>query len=167
MTTTAATISQTEQVTRIEITHPRQRQVFVPRLFATPFGEQMVQSFLDRHSNYEGGMWQFWEVPRGISGHVGPYTDIITTRPTGYMTPPEGTYQLSIPGNYFDEEVSADAAGIIATLFVLNQLCWKTSEMGPQYAQTCQGMVDRQDALKDYVSIIEHPERSKIFRAID
>lgn len=112
-------------------------------------------------------MWQFWEVPRGISGHVGLYTDIITTRPTGYMTPPEGTYQLSIPGNYFDEDVSADAAGIIATLFVLNQLCWKTSEMGPQYALTCQGLVDRQDALKDYVSIIEHPERSKIFRAID
>ena len=167
MTTTAATIPQTEQVTRIEITHPRQRQVFVPRLFATALGEQMVQAFLDRHSNYDGGMWQFWEVPRGISGHVGPHTDIITTRPTGYMTPPEGTYQLSIPGNYFDEEVSADAAGIIATLFVFNQLCWKTSEMGPQYAQTCQNLVDRQDALKDYVSIIEHPERSKIFRAID
>ena len=167
MTTTAATIFQTEQITRIEISHPCKRQVFVPRLFATPFGEQLVQSFLDRHSNYEGGMWQFWEVPCGISGHVGPYTDIITTRPTGYMTPPEGTYRLSIPGNYFDEDVSADAAGIIATLFVLNQLCWKTSEMGPQYAQTCQGLVDRQDALKDYVSIIEHPERSKIFRAID
>ncbi|MFT2793982.1 hypothetical protein ACMV5I_28795, partial [Serratia sp. T13T92] len=53
------------------------------------------------------------------------------------------------------------------TTLTLNQLCWKTSEMGPQYAQTCQGLVDRQDALKDYVSIIEHPERSKIFRAID
>jgi Antirestriction protein len=167
MTTTAATISQTEQVTRIEITHPRQRLVFVPRLFATALGEQMVQAFLDRHSNYDGGMWQFWEVPRGISGHVGPHTDIITTRPTGYVTPPEGTYQLRIPGNYFDEEVSADAAGIIATLFVLNQLCWKTSAMGPEYAQTCQNLVDRQDALKDYVSIIEHPERSQIFRAID
>jgi hypothetical protein len=39
--------------------------------------------------------------------------------------------------------------------------------MGREYALTCQGLVDRQDALKDYISIIKHPERELIFRAID
>lgn len=157
----------TAQVTRTEITDPRQRLVFVPRLFATAQGEQMVATFLHRHSNYDGGVWRFFEVPRGISGHVAAWTDICTTRPTGYIVPPEGNYRLTIVGNYFDEEVSADAAGIIGTLFVLNRLAWKTSEMGRQYALTCQGLADRQDALKDYVSIIRHPEASLIFRAID
>lgn len=90
-------------------------------------------------------------MPHGISGHIAAWTDICTTRPTGYLVPPEGGYRLCIPGNYFDEEVSAEAAGIIATLFVLNQLCWTVSEMGPEYALTCQGLADRQDALKDYV----------------
>ncbi|MEJ5074378.1 antirestriction protein [Enterobacter ludwigii] len=166
MTTTTPTVP-TEQTTRIEITDPRQRLVFVPRLFATSLGEQMVATFLHRHSNYDGGFWRFFEVPRGISGQVAAWTEICTTRPTGYIVPPEGVYRLCIPGNYFDEEVSADAAGIIATLFVLNQLCWKVSEMGPEYALTCQGLIDRQDALKDYVSIIKHPESRQIFRAID
>lgn len=98
---------------------------------------------------------------------VAAWTDIVTTCATGYIAPPDGTYRMTIPGNYFDAEVSADAAGIIATLFVLNQLCWKVSEMGSQYAQTCQGLIDRQDALKVYVSIIKHPESSLIFRAIN
>jgi len=168
MNTSVNTVqSDAGSVTKIEVTDARRRLAFVPRLFVTPLGESMAISFLHKHSNYEGGMWAFYEVPRGLSGHVAPWTDIITTRPTGYIAPTEGTYRLSIPGNYFDAEVSADAAGIIATLFVLNQLAWKVSEMGSEYALTCQGLIDRQDALKDYVSIISHPERALIFRAID
>ncbi|HGU7152476.1 TPA: antirestriction protein, partial [Escherichia coli] len=163
----STTTAQTEQVTSIEITHPRQRLNFIPRLFASPLGDQMAANFLQRHSNYDGGKWRYFEVPRGITGQIGGWTEIATTRPTGYITPPDGTYRLTIPGNYFDEEVSADAVGIIATLFVLNFLSCKLFEMGEEYAMTCQGLVDRQDALKDYVSIIKHPERSQIFRAID
>lgn len=159
--------TETDQVTKIEITDPRRRLAFAPRLFATPFGEQMVANFLHKHSNYDGGLWHFYEVPRGISGHIAAWTDIVTTRPTGYIAPAEGTYRLAIPGNYFEGDVSADAAGIIATLFVLNHLSWTASEMGNEYAQTCQGLIDRQDALKDYISIIKHPESHLIFRAID
>lgn len=39
--------------------------------------------------------------------------------------------------------------------------------MGPEYARVCKHLVARQDALKDYVSLIQHPERELIFRAID
>lgn len=126
----------------------------------------MVANFLHQYSHYDGGLWRYWEVPRGLSGQVGG-RDEMTTRPTGYITPPEGDYRLSLPGNYFEGTVSAEAAGIIGTLFVLNRLAWKASAMGRGYALTCQGLVDRQDALKDYVSIVRHPEASLIFRAID
>lgn len=74
---------------------------------------------------------------------------------------------MSIPGNYFELEVSADAAGIIATLMIMNLLSWQAADMGAQYAKVCKYLVARQDALKDYVSLIQHPERGLIWRAID
>jgi hypothetical protein len=168
--TTAVDAVQTDKglIIRTEITHPGRRLLFVPHLFATPQGEQMVISFMRQHcASYDGGYWHFYDIPRGFNGQIAPWTEGCTTSRTGYIAPPEGTYRLSIPGNYFDEEVSADAAGLIATLFVLNQLSWKVSEMGPAYAQTCQALVERQDALKDYISISKHPESHLIFSAID
>ncbi len=39
--------------------------------------------------------------------------------------------------------------------------------MGPEYSKVCKHLVARQDALKDYVSIIKHPEADLIYRAID
>lgn len=156
MTTIDAVQTESDLITRTDITDPRRRLAFIPQLFATPQGEQMAINFMRLHcANYDGGYWAFYAIQRGISCQG------------GYIAPPEGTYRLSIPGNYFDADVSADAAGLIATLFVLNQLSWKVSEMGPRYALTCQALVSRQDALKDYISQIKHPERHLIFRAID
>ena len=70
-------------------------------------------------------------------------------------------------GNYFEAEVSADSAGIIATLMIMNRLTWQVTDMGPEYAKICKHLVARQEALKDYVSLIQHPEKALIFRAID
>ncbi|MDM2845492.1 antirestriction protein [Citrobacter sp. Cpo090] len=70
-------------------------------------------------------------------------------------------------GNYFEAEVSADAAGIIATLMIMNRLTWQVTDMGPEYAKIYKHLVARQEALKDYVSLIQHPEKVLIFRAID
>jgi len=74
---------------------------------------------------------------------------------------------MVVPGNYFEAEVSADAAGIIATLMIMNWLSWQVADMGPEYAKVCKHLVARQDALKDYISIIKHPEAHLIYRAID
>ncbi|MDK7838701.1 antirestriction protein, partial [Klebsiella pneumoniae] len=46
-------------------------------------------------------------------------------------------------------------------------LSWQVADMGPEYARVCKHLVSRQDALKDYISIIHHPERHLIWRAID
>lgn len=167
-TTVDAVQTDSGLVTRTEITDPRERLLFIPRLFATPQGEQMAINFMRLHcAGYDGGFWDFYDIPRGICGRIAPNVDAHTTCRTGYIAPPEGTYRLSIPGNYFDAEVSADAAGLIATLFVLNQLSWTVAEMGPAYVQTCQMLSDHQDALKDYISIVGHPERHLIYKAID
>lgn len=167
MNTAVNAAQPTTEVSRIEINDPRRRLAFVPQLFATPVGERLAINFLSRHSNYDGGMWNFYEVPVGLTGRVGPWAGMIINHPTGYIAPADGVYRLTIPGNYFDAEVSADAAGIIATLFVLNHLSWKASELGKDYALTCQRLIERQDALKDYICIIQHPEKSLIFQAID
>ena len=74
---------------------------------------------------------------------------------------------MVIPGNYFEAEVSADAAGIISTLMIMKWLSWEVVDMGPEYATVLNHLIARQDALKDYVSIIQHPERELIWRAID
>lgn len=156
MTTIDAVQTDSDLITRTDITDPRRRLAFIPQLFATPQGEQMAINFMRLHcANYDGGYWEFYAIHRDLSCQG------------GYIAPPEGTYRLAIPGNYFDAEVSADAAGLIATLFVLNQLSWTVSEMGPRYVLTSQALVARQDALKDYISQTKHPERHLIFRAID
>lgn len=74
---------------------------------------------------------------------------------------------MSVPGNYFDSEVSEDGAEIIATLMIMNRLSWQAADIGDKYAKVCKHLFARQDALKDYVSLIQHPERGLIWRAID
>lgn len=143
------------------------RMRYIPELFFTPIGESMVMDWLTRHSDYDGGYWNYFVIPEGSEGKIAPHT-AVTLKTTGYIAPDfDGTYKMCIPGNYFDGEVSADAAGIIATLMILNALSWQASGMGPKYARTCQLLIERQDALKDYISIIKHPEAHLIFRAID
>lgn len=64
--------------------------------------------------------------------------------------------RLIVEGNYFDEVVSADAAGIIATLFALNDLACETR---------CDWIIALYYALLDFAR--EHPEEGSIMQAID
>lgn len=115
--------------------------------------------------------WQhypYWVIPQGVGGNIAPNSIQFITAQTGYIAPEgEQRYRMCIPGNYFEGEVSADAAGIIATLMIMNRLSWQAAEMGPEYDRVCRRLVSRQDALKDYISIIHHPERHLIWQAID
>ncbi|HHA2302472.1 TPA: antirestriction protein [Enterobacter asburiae] len=145
----------------------KNRMHYIPELFFSPVGESMVMDWLSRHSDYDGGYWNYSVIPEGSEGEIAPHTTV-RLKTTGYIAPDfEGTYKMCVPGDYFEGEATADAAGIIATLVILNALSWKASEMGEKYARTCQLLVERQDALKDYISIIKHPEAHLIFRAID
>jgi hypothetical protein len=152
---------------RICITDGLARLEFIVELFACPQGEAMVLNWMRAHTNYDGGYWNFYKIQEGITAHTGPYMDV-TTSATGYIAPDSNElFSVRIPGNFFDAQMSADAVGIVATLFVLNQLSWQVSEMGERYAPVCQKLIDAQDALKDFLDVISHPESGLIYRAID
>ena len=158
----------TDKYLRSAVTNGKARLDFIPDLFFTPLADNMAANWLRQHSEYDGGSWSYWVIPQGVGGNIAPNSIQFITTQTGYIAPEgEQRYRMCIPGNYFEGEVSADAAGIIATLMIMNRLSWHVAEMGPQYDQICRRLVSRQDALKDYISIIHHPERHLIWRAID
>ncbi|WP_370608262.1 antirestriction protein [Citrobacter meridianamericanus] len=158
----------TDKYQRYCVSDDDERLDFIPALFFTPSADNMIASWLRQHSDYDGGFWNYWIIPQGTGGNVAPNRIIFTTTQTGYIAlAGKQHYNMCIPGNYFEAEVSADAAGIIATLMIMNWLSWQASDMGPEYARVLKHLVARQDALKDYISIIQHPERDMIWRAID
>ncbi|WP_419901090.1 antirestriction protein [Kiloniella sp.] len=111
------------------------------------FGPKMMQveatifGTLDNLSpDYTGAMWAFYEIPEGF-----------------YMAPKiDDDLQIVITGNYFDDTMSADAAGIVTCLFVY-------SHMSEKYPED--DFADLFHALRDFAGV--HAEASKIFSAID
>jgi hypothetical protein len=122
----------------------RQRLSFLPRYLGSHMlmGEALVYAALESMSDdYNGGYWEFYDLSNGGF----------------YMAPAiDKKLRLTCSGNYFDGEVSADAAGIIATLMALNQLSWQTR--GDHYIRLFY-------LLRDFAT--EHPESALILRAID
>ncbi len=91
-------------------------------------------------SSYQGGWWQFYELSNGGF----------------YMSPPEAVYGLSIPGNGFSGQMSADAAGITVCLFTFSHLSF-------EYPDAM--WVEHFYWLRSFAG--DHAEASLIFAAID
>ena len=118
--------------------------VFGPRLMIR--GEALVFGWLDRLSeDYNGGYWHFYTLTNG-----GFYLALASDKPM----------RISVEGNGFDGEMSADAAGIVVTFFALSQL---TGEV--QGTEAGDTLIDRYFFLRDFAA--EHVEARLIFRAID
>ena len=80
---------------------------------------------------------------------------------TRYLAPElTGRLCLEVDGNGYSGELSADAAGIVATLFTLGQLA--ADNQGTDVADV---LIDRYHFLRDFAR--DHPEAAEIFRAID
>ncbi|RTL38189.1 MAG: antirestriction protein [Burkholderiales bacterium] len=89
---------------------------------------------------YNGGHWNFIEL----------------SNDGGYMVPTGAdTFDMSVDGNGFEGQVSADTAGLIATVFALNALIW----------QGLDKLNDKYEQLLEYIG--HHPDRAVILRAID
>lgn len=120
------------------------RPAFLPKHFGLRLmlrGEISIYGWLDRLApDYRGGHWHYYEVPNGF-----------------YMAP-AGYDKLRIvwPMNCCDRNISADAAGVVATLYTLCGFCG-------QYQ--LDALIEKYHALRDFAS--EHPEASAIFAAID
>lgn len=122
------------------------RTEFLPRLFGHRLliiGEYAVFSFMERLSptDYGGGIWDFYELA-GQPLYMAP-----TSKPH---------FRLSWEGNGYEGEVSAGAAGIIATLFAFSHLSFSfdSDELADGFARL-------------YAYATDHPEAREILRAID
>jgi gamma-glutamylcyclotransferase (GGCT)/AIG2-like uncharacterized protein YtfP len=121
------------------------RLAFLPKHFGEKHimrAEMMVYGQMQRltRNEYQGGYWHYVELSNG-----GSYMRLNS----------EKRFRISVEGNYFDDEMSADAASIVACLFAINQLIW-------------QGLDHLEDAyyqLRDYAR--EHAESALICAAID
>lgn len=103
-----------------------------------------MQRFCDK---YEAGNWSYFKVGRN-SGFMCPDTD--------------ESYHFNMP-NYFSGNVSAEAAGIIVTIFVL-QACFNDA-WEREDSDLCDHYREAMDTLKDYAATTD--ESRSIFRAID
>ena len=89
---------------------------------------------------YTGGYWHYYEVSNGGF----------------YMAPAAPTpFAVSVHGNGFTGNLSADAVGIVASLFGINRV----ANAG------CERCIEHYYLLRDYAA--SHAESSDIFGAID
>ena len=105
-------------------------------------GQNMFPAYLDRLSvDYSGGYWEFYELSNG-----------------GWYTAPRGDqhYRVAWDGNGYEGQMSADAAGITASLFTLCELANRTQE---------DDLIKAYHLLRDFA--IEHEEGQEILSAID
>ena len=122
-----------------------ERIEFLPRLFGKRLffvGEIRAFGFMDRLSpDYEGGFWTFYE-------QDGEPLFLAPTR--------SEPFRISWHGNGYEGAVSAEAAGIIVTLFTLSDLSmeFKDDRLAEAYHR-----------LLDHAR--RHSEAADIFAAID
>lgn len=121
-----------------------ERLAFLPKHFGDRLmllGEISIYGWLDRLSqDYRGGYWHYYEIQNGF-----------------YMAP-AGYDKLRVvwPMNWCDRTMSADAAGIVATLSALCELCQQP--LGGD-------LVDKYYALCNFAG--EHPQASAIYAVVD
>jgi len=130
--------------------NPESRMGFLPMLFSEDFirAESNIYSYADRYiKNYTGGIWLFYNLPCG----------------GGYMAPDMGSVTVCNPENWFEREMSADAAGIFITAIVLNHRSWMHSHHDEE--ELCTHHCQRYEQLMSFVET--HPERELIMRALD
>ncbi|KTQ96326.1 antirestriction protein [Aureimonas ureilytica] len=128
-----------------ELVPDEHRMDFLPTLFGLRLlmvGENAVYSFLKRLSpDYGGGFWEFLQY-EGKPLYLRPASD--------------RRFRMACEPNDYGGEVSADAAGVIATLFALSHLSF--SDPSDRMAKAYQRL---------YAFAAHHPEAPEIFAAID
>lgn len=94
--------------------------------------------------DYRGGLWAFYRLSNG-----------------GFFLAPDSDqrFKVSVAGNDYEGEVSAEAFGLIVTLFVLGTLCWIDNEA------LREKFSDHYHQLRAYAR--DHAECAEVLGAID
>lgn len=122
------------------------RMTFMPALFSPALmliGERAVYQFMSwlAPDDYTGGLWHFHE--RG-------------GQPLFMSPDADKRFHIFCETNGYMGEVSAEAAGIIATLFALSHLSFR---------HEADQLADAYMRLYEFAG--DHPEAGEIFKAID
>ncbi|MBB5469384.1 hypothetical protein HDG32_005531 [Paraburkholderia sp. CI2] len=135
------------KITRNEVP-PTARLAFLPKFFEARLMMRAEAMVYDQagimSADYNGGLWTFYTLSNG-GFYLAPETD--------------KRFTVYVPGNDYEGEVSADAFGVIVTLFVLGSLVWIDDEA------LREKFSDHYHQLRDYAK--DHDEAGAIFRAID
>ena len=129
---------------RVPVTEDDQRSAVFVKHFKNNFllAEQLVFVWMDRLcKEYNGGYWHIYELSNG-GFYMAPETD--------------ARFETLCPGFGTSVLLSADAAGLVASLFAVCQLANQTRD---------DHVIELYHLLRDYV--FEHQEAGNIFRAID
>lgn len=106
-------------------------------------GQNMFMEYMDKLSpkDYGGGFWEFYELSNG-----------------GWYTAPRGDdqYRMEWAGNHYEGTMSADAAGITASLFTICELANRSQK---------DSLIQAYHALREYA--VQHAEWEQIGQAID
>jgi len=121
-----------------------QRLAFLPKHLGSlmlKFEPLIFQILNNICETYDGGYWHFYELSNGGF----------------YMAPDmDDLLPIFIDLNGYEGKVSADAAGIIASMFALNYLCNESAS---------DKIIDQYYLLRDFASC--HSEANSILQAID
>lgn len=121
------------------------RMEFLPQHVGTAFlrYEQSVYHLMDQHCDgYSGGYWEFYDLTNG-----------------GFFMAfdaPERRFTVTQPSNYFEGEMSAEAASIGVNLYVQNSFSWQIDP--DRFGKTYQAL---------YNFAAQHPEGAQIMGFID
>lgn len=106
------------------------------------FEQQVYRQLDELAADYHGGYWEFYDLSNGGC----------------YLAPTGKPLQLTQASNGFEATVSADAAGIIATLYALSSLAFQLHEQTDVFTK-------HYHRLREYA--LEHAEAAQILAAID
>ncbi|AIY44228.1 Antirestriction protein klcA (plasmid) [Collimonas arenae] len=140
--------TQINQAVTASLVEEDRRLNFLPTYFGQHFvhAEFLVYRWLDKLCDaYNGGYWHYYELSNGGF----------------YMAPKlSDSLLIEVSGNGYSGLMSADAAGIVATLFALGQLANKNHG-----TVAADALIDRYHLLREFLD--GHIEAGKIFAAID
>lgn len=133
----------------------RKRMYFLPSLFGYYYitGESLVFGFMEKYAQgYNGSQYDFIQAENGAM----------------YLKP-DSDYFLSLP-NYFNESVSADICGIIATYYALGSLIHKAkmkSYDDPLEYALFEFLIKNQEKLDSYILTLSDKDYDRIKFAIN
>ena len=112
----------TDAVTAVEVSG-QARLAFLPRYFGRDmmdFEAAVYAAMRAISDDYQGGLWQFYELDNG-----GCYIAPVMAEPV----------DVAVAGNYYSGSMSADAAGVVASLFAIGRLPgrWPGCDAGELY----------------------------------